>query len=233
MTNRITLQPSFVLHTKPYRDTSLIVDLFTLNHGRVRAVARSARGLRSRFKNQLRPFIGLLTTWSGKSDLVTLSQAETHNAFYDFEGNTLISGLYLNELLVRTLHLHDPQPELFVAYQKSLAKLMHGEDQEKPLRLFEKTLLSELGYALVLTTEAESDIPIKPDLTYTFSRQLGFFRNFHQHPDSEVFKGSSLLAFDQNQLDDVQVRQECKRLMRIALAPLLGEKPIQTRELFV
>ena len=156
MTNRITLQPSFVLHTRPYRDTSLLVDLFTLNHGRIRAVARSARGLRSRYKNQLRPFISLLTTWSGQSDLVTLSQAETHNAFYDFSGSVLISALYLNELLVRTLHLHDPHPDLFVAYQKTLARLVHGDSQEGPLRLFEKTLLSELEYGLVLTKEAES-----------------------------------------------------------------------------
>ena len=233
MTTRITLHPSFVLHTKPYRDTSLIVDLFTLNHGRVRAVARSARGMRSRFRNCLRPFSSLLCTWSGRTDLVSLSQAESHDALYDLIGNALISALYLNELLIRTLHLHDPHPDLFVAYQQCLAKLLHSDDQEKPLRLFEKTLLSELGYGLVLTTEAESDIPIEPDAHYTFSRQLGFFRNFQRDPDSEVFKGSSLLALDQNQIDDPQTRLDCKRLMRIALSPLLGDKPIQTRELFV
>src|SRR5262245_46536737 len=128
---RITLQPAFILHARPYRDTSLLVDLLTLNHGRVHAVARSARGMRSRYKGLLQPFVPFLTSWTGKTDLVSLGCIESNGPPYFLEGRSLLSGFYLNELLIRLLHRYDPHPELYKTYQLALTRLQRDHNPQQ------------------------------------------------------------------------------------------------------
>jgi DNA repair protein RecO (recombination protein O) len=230
---RIALQPAFVLHSKPFRDTSLLVDLLTLNHGRIHVLARNARGLKSRFKNLVQPFTPLLTSWSGKSDLVYLSQVEACGVPYHLTGDCLLSGFYLNELLVRLLHRHDAHPAVYDAYQAALIGLQDKTNPEKVLRLFELRLLAEIGYGLELQKEAHTQLEIVAENFYRYDAELGFTRLLESQHDNLVFSGKALLALQCNDLQDEEDLRQAKRLLRFVLGAVLGEKPLKSRELFV
>lgn len=230
---RIVLHPAFILHTRPFQDTSLLLDLLTLGHGRIRALARGARGLRSRFKGLLQPFVPFLLSWSSKTELVSLSQAENNGSPYLLSGISLISGFYLNELLVRLLHHHDSHPNVYKAYQYTLACLHRNEHPERALRLFELQLLAELGYGLQLQRESVTGAKIMPEKLYRFDHLHGFVASFTTEDQTRLFRGKSLLALHQGELADAEDLQQAKRLLRFVLAPLLGDRPIKSRELFV
>ncbi len=228
---RIILEPSFVLHTRPYRDTSLLVDLLTLNHGKVSVIARSARGLRSRFKGSLVLFSPLLITASGKSELLQLSEVEISEAAVFLEGNKLFFGLYLNELLVRLLQKYDPYPEIFAAYAATLKQFVNTENCQLCLRRFEMLLLSELGYQLPLRQSAcGSDI--RSQQTYAYQFDQGFVVS-QQDKGNHVFQGEHLLAIAKQDFNDNEILGACRRLMRLAIGHLLGDYTLKTRELFL
>lgn len=235
MSIRIEYHPCYVLHTKPYRDTSLLVDLLTHEHGRISAVARSARGPRSRFRGLLRPFTPLLISWYGKTELMTLTSVETSGMLHDLVGESLLSGLYLNELLMRLLVRYDSHPQLFWHYSQTLAQLQLSSEIlaiNIALRQFELRLLIELGYGFSLHQEAIVNQPIENKLWYRFEPSHGLMRVHAHDPGQNLFKGEHLLALHANNLTDSQVLQAAKRLMRLAFAALLGGKPLKTRELF-
>ena len=223
---RVKLQPAFVLHSKPYRDTSLLVELLTFNHGRINAVARSARGPRSRFRGLLQAFTPMLISWSGSTDLVTLGEAEASGMPYDLKGDALISGFYLNELIVRLLHHHDAHQEIYCAYQQALAKLQHAQKIAVTLRLFEKELLGALGYGFSFSH-------LEPTSYYQFNPGVGLIKNTTVTSSLSVFYGEHLLAFAAGKLENEEVMSTAKRLMRAALGVLLGDRPIKSRELFL
>jgi DNA repair protein RecO (recombination protein O) len=230
---RIVLQPAFVLHSKPYRDTSLLVDLLTLNHGRIHVLARNARGLKSRFKNLVQPFTPFLGSWSGKSDLMYLGQVELTGAPYQLVGNSLISGFYLNELLVRLLHRHDSHSGVYDAYQTALINLQKKENTEQTLRLFELRLLAEIGYGLELTKEAHTQMEIVPEKSYRYNPEFGFSNLLDLQVGGMIFSGKALLALHHSNLQDEEDLRQAKRLLRFVLSSLLGEKPLKSRELFL
>jgi DNA repair protein RecO (recombination protein O) len=228
MTKRFVLQPAFVLHSRRYNETSALVDLFTFPEGRVTAIARG-----SRFRGILRPFVPLLISGSAKTELMNLSVAEINGAAFELSGHRLFSGMYLNELLVRLLQRYDPHPELFMAYQQTLAALeSHHENMERQLRLFERELLSRLGYGISLDKEAESGAPILPDGVYYFDPQRGFYKSEFVRASFLIFKGKHLLAFNSGVLVDEGDLRAAKQLMRVAIEFLLGKSP-RSRELFV
>lgn len=229
---RVALQPSFILHARPFQDTSLILDLLTLEHGRIHAIARSARGGRSRFKGILQPFVPFLASWSGKTDLVYLNKIETNGLPFYLTGTALISGFYLNELLVRLLHREDAHPNIYKAYQLALTGLAFNNNPEQQLRLFEKQLLDELGYGIQLTQDISGE-KILENQFYQFQPERGFAKTHHSEIQATLFYGKSLLALHREDLQDQQDLQATKKLMRLLLTPLLGEKPIKSRELFV
>lgn len=232
MLTRVNLEPAFVLHRRPYRNTSLLVELFTRSHGRVAVVARSARGMKSRYKGVLQPFSPLLVAWLGRNELKTLGNIELCGASYALEGNALACGFYLNELLLRLLEREDPHPYLFELYQTSLAELQHLDQIEKTLRIFEKKLLQELGYGLPLNHEAESGNPIDPAANYQYIPEQGFIRRLASESNS-LFSGLSLIALQDEALEDESTLKEIKLLMRVALTHHLGSKPLKSRDLFV
>lgn len=230
----VYLQSAFILHARPFRNTSLLLDLFTKDQGRIGAVARGVRGPRSKTQGITQPFIPLLISWSGRSELVTLRDVELEGDFSQLTSSAVLSGFYLNELLLRLLHKHDPHPELFAAYKQTLINLNQGPI-ELSLRLFEQQLLNELGYGLVLDEEAHSGAPIEADAHYHYQTELGFVRvalEYSTVPHSAIFCGQSLLAFQAGLLTEPTVLRDAKRLMRMALAPLLGPQPLKCRELF-
>lgn len=229
---RVQLDPAFVLHTRPYRNSSLLVDLLSTSHGLVSAVARSARGPKSRYRGILQPFAPLLVSWSGRSELKTLGQVEAQGAPFALTGEALFCGFYLNELLIRLLHREDPHPVLFKAYETVLTGLCDPARWLVPLRLFEKRLLSEVGYGLCLHEAADTRLPIQPEQYYLYLPDRGFILTDASTEGSMIFSGRTLLALHHEKLEDDDCLQKVKRLLRIALTYQLGDKPLKSRSLF-
>ena len=226
-----SLYPAFVLHAKPYRDTSLIVDFFTKEFGLMSAVVRGARSHRSKSRGLIQPFVPILINCFGKSELQTLRTVEADGVMHYLTSHALISGLYLNELLIRLLHRSDPHPGLFESYEQALARLVKEGGLESCLRQFEKQLLQEIGYGLHLALEAHSEKPILADEYYRFVSGQGLFSVEKSH--EEAILGRVLLAIEHNDFEDKETLRAAKQVLRRAIHPLLGNKPIKTRELFI
>lgn len=234
MNHRVNLQPAFVLHARPFRDTSLLVDLLTSAYGRFTLLARGIRARKSRLRGMLTPFNPLLVSWAGKTDLPTLTSAEPSGLAYNLLGNRLISGLYLNELLTHLLHRHDPHPGIYHCYQKTLIDLQNGVSEHLILRGFEKQLLADLGYGLLLDQTAAGE-PILSEDSYYFEFGVGLKLSASSSNDTQrnEFKGKSLLALHRNELLDADEIRDAKRLLRLAIGALLGPKSIKSREIFL
>jgi DNA repair protein RecO (recombination protein O) len=221
------LGPAYVLHSRPYRDTSALVDLLTLHHGLVRVVWRGARGGR---RHLAQPFLPLLIDLRGRGELKTLHHAEVAGPHALLQGQALFSGMYLNELLVRLLGPDTPQPLLFAAYQQAIAELAERVSVEPVLRTFESRLIEYLGYGFSLTMDV-SDNPLDPDSRYAYISDEGLQRI--TEPAGAGFPGSALLAIAAGDWDAPGALITAKRLMRQALAPHLGDRPLVSRQLFL
>ncbi len=231
MANRVVLEPAYVLHRRPYSNTSLIVEFFTEKYGRMAAVARSARGLKSRYRGKLELFFPMMISWSGRGELKTLGQVEFSHSPITLGGNPLLCGFYLNEMLMRLLHRDDPYTKLFHFYHETLQKLKSKQELQVVLRLFEKHLLHELGYGLSFVHEHQTKNPIDANAYYQFIPDRGFIRAENNTGDIGVFCGASLLAFHAEQFSDKPTLQDAKRLMRLAFSRHLGDRPLKSREL--
>ncbi len=228
----ISLQSAYVLHTRPYRDTSLLVEIFSHDYGRLGLVARGVRTSKSRYANLLQPFTPLLLSWSGQGELGTLSGVEAAGIPPPLNGEVLLSGFYLNELLMRLLQRGDAHPALFEIYITSLASLAEQDDAEPILRMFEQRLLQEIGYGLILDHDVMSGEAIDPVTRYHYLLERGPVCSTGQEEDGIIIQGQTLLAIGKEDYSNAEVRQEAKRLMRAALAVHLGERPLKSRELF-
>ena len=228
-TNRIVLQPAFVLHSRPYRDTSFLVELLTLEFGRLTVVARGARSPRSKSYGMLVPFLPLLVSFSGKNDLQTLQHVEANGLSYNLSGDILLSGFYLNELLMRLLQRHESHPNIYHAYQRTLISLANASNPEFSLRMFEKHLLMDLGYGLQLDRTIDNEV-VLPDEKYSFEFGVGLKKaKTHNVYD---FLGKNLLALQAGVLVEPEEFSDAKRLLCSVLGILLGNKPLKSRELF-
>ncbi len=229
---RVDLQPAYILHSRPYRDTSLLVDLLTPDFGRVTAIARGVRKTKTPKRQLLNPFSRLLVCWQGKSDMKLLTSFEADNHFLSLKGNYLYSAFYLNELLVRLLPEMDRHNGLFFAYEQCLDALQREADIEPLLRGFEFRLLEELGYALDFTQDVRNGCAIVPEYFYDCHIQEGFYAAAPDVPASSLLKGEWLLAIAAGNYAAPETRQAAKKLARRMLRPLLGSKPLHSRELF-
>ncbi len=226
-------EPAFVLHTRSFRESSLIAELLTPDHGRVGVVARGGRRGRRGGAGALQPFTLLQAEWTGRGELRTLTQAESERAF-PLAGDQLFAGLYLNELLLRLLHREGPQPEIFQSYLHTLDALLAGADLEPVLRRFELHLLADLGYGFALDHDVHGQ-PILSAGQYRFLADEGLMPvadGVRDGGEISLFLGEHLLALAAGALDDTEVRRSAKRLTRLALASHLGGRPLRSRELF-
>lgn len=232
---RISLQPAFILHYRPYRETSMIIELFTRDHGRISVIARGIKGPRSKTRALVQPFFPLLVSWQGKTELMTLSSLEGHGAPIHLRGNCLLSAFYLNELLIRVLHKHDPHPRLYTIYYETLVDLQSQPLLQKTLRIFEKKLLEELGYGLQLQYDTPTGNSFIEEHMYNFCPEQGFklYRDGDNVAQAWLFSGKSLLALASETLNTTDLLRDAKRLMRLAFAPLIGSQPLHSRKLFL
>lgn len=236
--HRVLMQPAYVLHQRPYRDSSAIVELFTPEHGRVGVVAKGVKRPKSPWRGFLQAFQPLLVSWSGRGELATLTGVDAQGTALRLPASFIASGFYLNELLMRLLHRHDPHVELFSCYDSTLRHLadMAGDETamqrelEIALRRFEMRLLEALGYGLVLDHDVASGVPVEQKQTYHYQIERGPVAAA-SGDEGIVVHGGTLLALSTGDLATEQDRREAKRLMRAALGRHLGDKPLFSRQL--
>jgi DNA repair protein RecO (recombination protein O) len=231
MTNsrRVQQQPAYILHRRPFRDSSQIVDILTRDFGTVAAVARGSRGSKSRLAGLLRPFMPLRVSWVARSDLGTLTGAEANGPPLSLKGDALLSAYYINELLLYFLHRHDPQPEIFELYAQTIPALCGEVDLAPCLRNFELELLSLLGYAANLGHVAGTNDSIDPDCNYEYRVDQGPV-SVARSEGPLVFRGQTLLAIAAREFDDTEVLKAANRLLRAAISHHLGGKELQSRK---
>ena len=225
-------QPAFVLLTYPYRETSLIVEAFTPEYGRVALVARGAKRPRSELRGLLQGFQPLLLSWSGQQELKTLLKAEWRGGLPLVTGSALLCGFYVNELLLKLLAREDAHPRLFAQYETALGELAAGREQAPTLRRFELALLTELGYALPLLREADTGAPVEPAARYHYA----FDRGPRRAPPEPglglpLVRGATLLALAEGRYADADTANEAKRLMREVLDHYLEQRGVESRRL--
>lgn len=224
---RVALQPAFLLHHHPYRDTSRLLELLTRDHGRVGLVARGARAPRSALRGVLQPFRPLLVSWSLRGELGTLTGAEIAGAAPSLPAARLYSAWYINELLLRLTRRHDAHETLFDDYAAALAMLGSDSEEAAALRVFEKRLLDALGYGLELRRTL-SGAAVEPAGCYAFRLEQGFEEA--NVSDAAAFPGASLLALADERLDDAGALRDARRLLQAALEIYLGPRPLKVRE---
>ncbi|MGF1747310.1 MULTISPECIES: DNA repair protein RecO [Vibrio] len=224
------LQRCFVLHRRPYSESSLILDVFSEEYGRVSLLSKGARSKRSNLKGALQPFTPLLLKWSGGGSLKTLRQAEPISLGLPLTGISLYSAMYVNELIARVLASEIPFPALFHDYLQALTELAQYSNPEPALRRFELALLSAMGYGVDFLHCAGTGEPIDPTMTYRYREQKGFIASVRR--DNLTFMGEELIAISERRFTNKTQLQAAKRFTRMALKPYLGSKPLKSRELF-
>ncbi|MBW0294922.1 DNA repair protein RecO [Shewanella xiamenensis] len=222
------MKRGYVLHHRPYRESSALVNLLVDGIGRVDAVARVGSGKRS-IKSILQPFQPLIFEFSGKSELKNISQIEAAAPAVPLSGYSLYAGMYINELLMRTLSVHHNAEALFLIYHQALVGLA-AQFCESKLRYLELALLRELGAMPSLIRDTQGE-PLIPEHYYQLVPELGFQFVLNSRA-KHTYQGAMLTALNDNQLLQEQFLA-AKRLMRSMLQPLLGDKPLVSRQLFM
>lgn len=237
---RIDQQPGWVLHRRPWRESSLIIELFSRDHGRVALIARAARSARSPWRGLAEPFAPLSVSWARRGELGTLSGLETSGPRCELSGRSLYCGLYVNELLMRLIERDDPHDGLFDAYERALTGLV---DQQEPaallLRRFELELLTAMGVAPDFNVDALSSKPIRPEGRYHLQPETGLVAVDRPGPAApatsppHVFSGHAIQALAAGVSADRQTAREMRELMRVLIDHQLGGRPLASRRLLL
>ncbi|SRR5258708_5391600 len=226
-TRRVDLTPGYLLHHWPWRETSRILEVLTREHGRLTLFARGVRGPGAKLAPVLQPFQPLLVSWSGRGEAPALTGAERARAHAPLPARCLLSAYYLNELIIRLTTRHDPLPELFDDYDRTLSALRSGAALEPQLRIFEKRLLEALGYGVDLATEAHTGQPIEAQRYYHFRAGEGLVATTREQ--AGALAGRSLLGLARESLPGARALEDARRLLRAALSACLEGRPLATR----
>ncbi len=226
----------FVLHSYPFRETSLIIESFTRDHGRVALVARGARRPRSQLRGLMQAFTPLLLSYAGKNELRTLHKAEWQGGLAIPQGMGLLCGFYINELMLKLLARDDPHPPLFEHYRATLHALtlahLSSTDYAVILRRFEQRLLAELGYAQPFSHEAGSGIAIVAEQSYHYLCERGALpAGGHDTAPGMIIRGKTLLDLTKDRYDDPASLAQGKQLMRYIINHYLAGQTLHAREL--
>ena len=230
---KVTEQPAFVLHSYPHRETSLIIDVLTRDHGRLALVAKGAKRPHSALRGVLQTFQPLALSWSGKSEVRTLTGAEWVGGMLPLAGDALLCGFYVNELLVKFCGREDPHPPLFQHYVVTLARLAHDEPAVQVLRSFERVLLRETGYAVALDRTV-SRKAVVAEGRYVFDPERGVREASDDLPAQwPVVAGQTLLDMEADDYHRAQTVAQSKTLMRFLLNTYLAGTPLATRQILI
>jgi len=229
---RVTLEPSYVLHSRPYQESSLLIEVLSRSHGRVGLVARGARGARSRWKGVLQPFRPLLLSWSQRGELGTLTAADQIASPPALAGDGLFCGLYANELTTRFLQRSDPHVSIFDRYRQLVSELATGQTSQPALRNYEVQLLQSAGFGLQLDHEHGTLEPICADAWYSYVAESGpVRRELEADRTANLVSGSALLALKSGNIEERHLK-ELKVMMRSLIRFYLGDKPLNSQFLF-
>jgi len=225
-------QPAFVLHSYRYRESSLVVEVFTRDHGRVALIARGARRPGSELRGVLTAFQPLIVSWTGRSELKTLVAVEWEGPYAPLKGEALICGFYLSELVLKLLARDDPHESLYAAYRAALAALAADERHDAILRRFELKLLSELGYGVLLDRDAERGAPIAAERDYVYVIERGPVPAGGRAAQMGVeLAGRTLIDMGRGDFAEPATQQQAKALMRVLINHYLGNQVLHTRQL--
>ncbi|QTR49585.1 DNA repair protein RecO [Candidatus Thiothrix anitrata] len=223
------LSPAFILRRNPYRDTSVLLDLFTLEAGKITCVAKFGQGKNSRSKGMLEPFRQLDASWTGKGEVFTLFNAEEKRRF-PLKAVGLIRAVYANELLLRALWQHQPQPELFAQYQQTLFRLENPADV-LALPLFELDVLAMAGYVLNLWHDDAEGHDIEPAMRYRFHPDQGLYADAEEGKGVPI-SGNLLIALREPEAMNPDQRLELRHTLDYLIQMLLKGKTLNARKLF-
>jgi len=226
---KVLQQPAYVLHTRAYRESSLLIELFTRDHGRVAAVAKGVRGKKK--VTPPRQFVPSLASWVGRGPLFTLTDCELTPS-QGLQGDALACGFYANELLLRLLEPLDVHRHLYEAYSVMIDALENGDSKSVALRRFEAVLLQESGYAPDFTLCAETGAPIDPQAHYELQPELGFVEVTGEVADGQRgYPGTHLTAIYVGDFRTAVVRKTARSIFQQVMQPHLGDRPLASREL--
>jgi DNA repair protein RecO (recombination protein O) len=230
---RVEYEPAFVLHSYPYKETSLIIEAFSRRQGRTALLAKGARRPRSALRGVLHAFQPLRLSWTGSGELNTLVGAEWEGGMPFLRGFGLMCGFYVNELILRLLPRDDAHEALFDAYSDSLARLGRGEPTAGVLRGFEKRLLAELGYGMLLDRDAASGAPIDPAMHYLYDPERGPLQVNGVAGGEMVVRGSTLIDLDRDEYGSTETLHQARSLMRALIGQRLHGQTLHTRSVLL
>lgn len=229
---RVDSHPCYILHKRPYRETSLLVEVFSQLHGRIGLIARGAKRSSTNQSALLQPFRRLSIAWSAKGDLGTLTGVEPDGEAIMLNGIALLAGFYINELVIKLLHRNDAHQKLFADYDRVIQSLaMHGS-QEQELRLFEIRLLEGIGYGLVTDHEVNSGAAVQPEACYEYISERGPSIVGEKTSGHVIVHGTTLIDLAKRQFSSEQSLRETKALLRQEIGQQLGGKPLASRSLY-
>jgi DNA repair protein RecO (recombination protein O) len=221
-----------MLHHRPFRDTSQILDIVTRDYGKIALVARGSRSAKSRLAGVLRPFLPLRISWVARGDLGTLTGAEAAGPPTGIQGDAVLAAFYVNELLLHFLHRHDAQPEIFALYEEVISSLGSSREIARCLRSFELEFMSLLGYALSFQPQGAADTELEPEQHYDYRVEQGPVP-VSRTDGPMVFKGRMLQLIRARELDDPDVLRAANRLLRQVINHHLGGKELKSRKVLM
>lgn len=229
---KVNRQPAYVLHARPYGETSLLVDVFSRDHGRCMLLAKGARRQKNGQRGILMPFKPLLIGWAGKGTLPVLTAAEATAHLPEISGPGRHAGLYANELLLKMLHRFDEHARLFLAYEHAVHGLSSDADPGEILRIFEKQLLREIGFGLILDHDVKTGEAIDPSVRYVYSPQSGPVAKPAAGVSGVDVQGATLRELDDGVFLSERTRSESRRLIRELIRHQLGGRELRSRRVF-
>ncbi len=230
---KIELTPCYILHRRDYSETSLILDVFSRDHGRVNLIAKGAKRNKKQQGISHNLFQKYHISWVSKSELGTLTDIETVSISNSLKSEIMMTGFYMNEIILRLLHKHESHPELFDSYDIAIQRLTENRSKEVVLRYFEKTLLQSLGYGIILDYEIATGDRIDAEKEYFYKFDYGPSTEFSSTKEAGInISGKTLLELDAESLSETKNINEAKVLLRKILEQHLGERPLASRELY-
>tara|TARA_Y100001936_G_scaffold31779_1_gene29817 strand:- start:2527 stop:3273 length:747 start_codon:yes stop_codon:yes gene_type:complete len=225
---RILKQPTWILHQRPYRDTSCIIDIFTRDLGRVSIIAKGGRSPKSKFRGLLRPFFPMKLSWYSGKNLGNLVDIDVIGKPYNLIGDSLLSAYYLNELILKFLVKDDPQVEIFDLYSRTISDLIESVNIAPVLRKFEIEFLKLIGYGLNLEFESGTELPVRSHFFYEYKPEIGLVISDKKN-DHCVFNGADIKAINQGDFQEKKTIKSANRLLKSIINFHLDGRRLKTR----